>query len=126
MTSNKINEIDKRQLNQYDDKHDTLFYVSLIFSLKNTVVHSSRNLMHWSRLVEPETNYDQTQCFPTHLTTFPSSFVVFVCTDQLELCIFANADFMKNKTIYLTVICTCVAYIIVMIYARFEDIKKTV
>ncbi|CAF1472733.1 unnamed protein product [Adineta steineri] len=37
--------------------------------------------------------------------------------------VFANADFMKNKTIYLTVICVPVIYIILIIYARFKDKK---
>ena len=37
--------------------------------------------------------------------------------------VFANADFMKNKTIYLTVICVSAIYIVLMIYARFKDKK---
>jgi hypothetical protein len=37
--------------------------------------------------------------------------------------IFANADFIKNKTIYLTVISVSIIYIILIIYARFYDKK---
>jgi hypothetical protein len=37
--------------------------------------------------------------------------------------VFANADFLKNKTIYLTIVCVSVIYLILMIYARFEDTK---
>jgi hypothetical protein len=37
--------------------------------------------------------------------------------------IFANAGFIKNKTIYLTVIFVLIVYIILTIYARFYDKK---
>ena len=37
--------------------------------------------------------------------------------------VFANADFMKNKTIYLTVIIVMVIYIILMLFARYKDRK---
>jgi hypothetical protein len=37
--------------------------------------------------------------------------------------IFANADFLKNKTIYLTVISVSIIYIMLIIYARFYDKK---
>ncbi|UJR11342.1 hypothetical protein I4U23_015523 [Adineta vaga] len=37
--------------------------------------------------------------------------------------VFANADFTKNLTVYLTVICVCVIYIILIIYARYYDKK---
>ncbi|CAF4450103.1 unnamed protein product, partial [Adineta steineri] len=37
--------------------------------------------------------------------------------------VFANADFTKNKTVYLTVIFTSIIYIVLMIYARFGDKK---
>ncbi len=33
------------------------------------------------------------------------------------------ADFIKNKTVYLTVICVSIIYIILIIYARFKDKK---
>lgn len=36
---------------------------------------------------------------------------------------FANADFMKNKTVYLTVICVTIVYIVLIIYARYKDKK---
>ena len=37
--------------------------------------------------------------------------------------VFANADFMKNKTIYLTVISVSIIYILLMIFARYKDRK---
>jgi hypothetical protein len=36
---------------------------------------------------------------------------------------FANADFMRNRTIYLTVIIVCLLYLLLLIYARYADIK---
>ncbi len=36
---------------------------------------------------------------------------------------FANADFAKNKTVYLTVICVCVIYLALIVYARYQDKK---
>ena len=72
--------------------------------------------------VGPLTNHDQTQCFSTHLTTFAGGFVILPVPVNWSY-VFANADFMKNKTIYLTVICVSVIYIMLMIYARFKDKK---
>ena len=72
--------------------------------------------------VGPLTNYEQTQCFSTHLTTFAGGFIVLPEPLNWEY-VFANADFMQNRTIYLTVICVTVIYLMLMIYARFQDRK---
>jgi cell division protein FtsL len=37
--------------------------------------------------------------------------------------VFVNSDFNKNKTIYLTVICLVVVYLLLVIYARHKDRK---
>jgi hypothetical protein len=68
------------------------------------------------------TNHEQTQCFSTHLTTFAGGFIVLPEPINWNY-IFANADFMKNKTIYLTVICISIIYLILIIFARFKDKK---
>jgi hypothetical protein len=68
------------------------------------------------------TNHEITQCFSTHLTTFASGFVVLPAPINWNY-VFANADFVRNKTIYLTVICVCLLYIILIIYARLKDRK---
>jgi len=75
-----------------------------------------------SMKVGPLTNHYQTQCFSTHLTTFAGGFLVLPAPINWNY-VFANADFTKNKTIYLTVICVCVIYLVLVIYARFEDKK---
>ncbi|UJR11128.1 hypothetical protein I4U23_015309 [Adineta vaga] len=73
-------------------------------------------------LVGPLTNHSQTQCYSTHLTTFAGGFVILPETVDWSY-VFANADFTKNLTVYLTVICVCVIYIILIIYARYYDKK---
>ena len=73
-------------------------------------------------VVGPLTNFDQTQCFSTHLTKFTGGFRVLPAPVNWNY-VFANADFMKNKTVYLTVICVSVIYIILVIYSRFKDRK---
>ncbi len=73
-------------------------------------------------VVGPLTNYDQTHCFSTHLTKFTGGFTALPAPINWNY-VFANADFMKNKTVYLTVICIAVIYIILLIYAQFKDRK---
>lgn len=68
------------------------------------------------------TNFDQTQCFSTHLTEFTGGLRVLPSPINWSY-VFANADFMKNKTIYVTVICVSTIYIILIIYARWKDRK---
>ncbi|CAF4003433.1 unnamed protein product [Adineta steineri] len=68
------------------------------------------------------TNHYETECLSTHLTTFAGGFIVLPEPINWSY-IFANADFMKNKTVYLTMIITSILYIILMIYARFKDKK---
>ena len=72
--------------------------------------------------VGPLTNHYETQCFSTHLTTFASGFLVLPAPVNWNY-VFANADFVKNKTVYVTIICVISIYLILMIYARFKDKK---
>ncbi len=68
------------------------------------------------------TNYNETQCFSTHLTNFAGGFMILPAPVNWNY-VFANAGFLKNKTIYLTVICVAVIYLVLVIYARFKDKK---
>ncbi|CAF0990631.1 unnamed protein product [Adineta steineri] len=68
------------------------------------------------------TNLYETECLSTHLTSFAGGFIVLPAPINWSY-VFANADFMKNKTVYLTMIFTSISYIILMIYARFKDKK---
>ncbi|CAF1401522.1 unnamed protein product [Adineta steineri] len=73
-------------------------------------------------LVGSETNHYQTQCFSNHLTTFAGGFLVLPSPINWNY-VFQNADFSKNKTIYLTIICICILYVLIVIYARYKDKK---
>ncbi|CAF0788844.1 unnamed protein product [Adineta steineri] len=68
------------------------------------------------------TNYYETQCFSTHLTTFSSGFQILPQSVNWNY-VFANADFIRNKTIYLTIICVSLCYIGLIIFARYKDKK---
>ena len=68
------------------------------------------------------TNHNQTECFSNHLTTFAGGFIVLPTPVNWNY-VFANADFSKNKTIYITIICISIIYILLTIYARYKDKK---
>ena len=72
--------------------------------------------------VGPLTHHHQTQCFSTHLTTFAGGFLVLPAPVNWKY-VFANADFAKNKTIYITLMIALVLYVLLMIFARFKDRK---
>ncbi|CAF1068198.1 unnamed protein product [Adineta steineri] len=72
-------------------------------------------------LVGSETNHYQTQCFPNYLTIFAGGFLVLPL--PINWNVFDNADFSRTKTIYLTIICICILYILIVIYARYKDKK---
>jgi len=68
------------------------------------------------------TNHYETECLSTHLTSFAGGFIVLPSPINWSY-VFANAGFLKNKTVYLTIICTSIIYLILIIYARFKDKK---
>ncbi|CAF0742236.1 unnamed protein product [Didymodactylos carnosus] len=72
--------------------------------------------------VGPQTSHTLTHCYSNHLTTFAGGWVVLPAPINWNY-VFANADFSRNKTIYLTVILTVVLYLIILIYARYKDKK---
>jgi hypothetical protein len=73
-------------------------------------------------VVGPLTNHYETQCFSTHLTTFAGGFIVLPAPINWNY-VFANADFTKNKTVYITLISVCLLYLLLIIYARYKDKK---
>jgi len=56
------------------------------------------------------------------LTTFAGGWIVLPAPINWNY-VFANLDFAKNKTIYLTIIIIAVLYILITIYARYKDKK---
>lgn len=71
-------------------------------------------------IVGPKTNLVQTQCLSSHLSKFSGGYELLPSPINWNY-VFANGDFLKNKTIYLTVICVCVIYLILLIYCRYKD-----
>jgi hypothetical protein len=68
------------------------------------------------------TTHNRTQCFTTHLSTFASGFLVLPEPINWNY-VFANASFLKNKTLYLTVIIIAIIFVLIAIYARHLDNK---
>ena len=66
--------------------------------------------------------HTHTRCFSTHLTRFTDGFSVLPKPVNWNY-VFANADLLKNMTIYLTVIVASLLYIILLIYTRHHDRK---
>ncbi|CAF0846743.1 unnamed protein product [Adineta steineri] len=97
-------------------------YELLIYTSGCYYLDENNNWKSDGLIVGSLTNHYETECLSTHLTTFAGGFIVLPAPINWSY-VFANADFMKNKTVYLTIIFTSVIYIILMIYARFKDKK---
>jgi len=79
-------------------------------------------IFHFKKKVGSLTNHYETECFATHLTSFAGGFIVLPSPINWSY-VFANAGFLKNKTVYFTIISFSLTYIILMIYARLKDKK---
>ncbi|CAF3624741.1 unnamed protein product [Adineta steineri] len=101
----------------FTSNYELLIYTSGCYYLDDNNNWKSDGL-----IVGSLTNHYETECLSTHLTTFAGGFIVLPAPINWSY-VFANADFMKNKTVYLTMIFTSVVYIILMVYARFKDKK---
>ncbi|CAF1071686.1 unnamed protein product [Adineta steineri] len=102
--------------------HFTADYELRIYTSGCYYLDTSNTWQSNGLLVGSLTNHYQTQCFSTHLTTFAGGFIVLPSPINWNN-VFSNADFMKNKTIYITVICICILYLVLIIYARYKDKK---
>ncbi|CAF1261744.1 unnamed protein product [Adineta steineri] len=68
------------------------------------------------------TDYQQTQCFSPHLATFAGGFIILPSPINWKY-VFANAEFLKNKTVYFIIISICIIYVLLVIYAHHQDKK---
>ena len=75
--------------------------------------------------VSPKTTVDRTVCLCTHLTSFGAGFAVRPNVIDFDF-VLANSDFLKNPTIYITEIIIGVAYILLFIWARWQDKRDLV
>ncbi|XP_047565947.1 polycystic kidney disease protein 1-like 2 [Lutra lutra] len=71
--------------------------------------------------VGPRTTHSQTHCLCNHLTFFGSTFLVM--PNAIDVCQTAElfATFEDNPVVVTTVGCLCVAYVLVVIWARRKD-----
>ena len=86
-------------------------------SLSSTI-HDS--LFSSASKVGPMTHHHQTQCSSTHMKTLSGGFLVLPTPINWNY-VFANAGFVRNKTIYMTLICALIAYILLVIYGLYKD-----
>ena len=106
-----------------DDRSDfTSNYELRIYTSGCYSLDTNNNWQSDGLIVAPATNHYETHCYSTHLATFAGGFAVLPSPINWNY-VFANADFIKNKTVYLTVISFSVAYLLVVIYARYKDRK---
>ncbi|KAK4295075.1 hypothetical protein Pmani_032339 [Petrolisthes manimaculis] len=90
------------------------FVPSCLFFNKETLSWSSEGC----RVVGANTTI--TTCACNHLTSFGSGF--FVAPNAIDFSyVFANAGFLDNLTIYLTLIISLALYFIGLVYARIKD-----
>jgi hypothetical protein len=101
----------------FTSDYELRFYTSGCHYLDDNNNWQSDNM-----LVGSSTNHYQTQCYATQLKTFASSFVFLPKSIDWNY-VFSHADFLKNKTIYFTIISVSILYLILIIYARYKDRK---
>ena len=68
------------------------------------------------------TNLSFTQCTSNHLTQFAGGFIALPSGINFND-VFANASFLQNITIYMTVIVISLLYILLFIWSRYMDKK---
>jgi hypothetical protein len=102
--------------------HFTSNYDLRIYTSGCYYLDENNNWQSDGLIVGPLTNHHQTQCFSTHLTTFAGGFIILPSPINWNH-VYSNADFIRNRTIYLTIILVLIIYIILMIYSRYYDKK---
>nr|AKN21726.1 PKD1L-3 [Schmidtea mediterranea] len=73
-------------------------------------------------VVGPLTTPQKTQCICNHLTSFSSGWLVAPNAIDFNY-IFSNFDFTKNVTLFATEIAIAVVFILLLVWARRQDIK---
>jgi len=71
------------------------------------------------------TNTSMTQCISNHLTQIAGGFIALPSGINFND-VFANASFLDNITIYMTVIVMVTLYVIFFIWARYQDQKDKI
>ena len=115
--SSMINPPTTKQHVNFTADYDLRVYTSGCYYLD-----ANNNWQADGLVVGPATNHHETECYSTHLTSFAGGFLVLPAPINWSY-VFANADFNKNMTVYITLICVCILYLLLVIYARYKDKK---
>jgi len=127
--SNVTNTFTKKDLAKLDLNTLTNFTASISTRIilsgcyyidKTTGLYSSYGME-----VLETTDSEFTQCTSTHLTSFAGGFITVPSGIDFND-VWANADFLQNITIYMTMIVMAALYIIFFIYARWMDKKDKI
>ncbi|KAI4534073.1 hypothetical protein MG293_014933 [Ovis ammon polii] len=73
--------------------------------------------------VGPQTTLSQTHCLCNHLTFFGSTLLVMPNAVDVRQTAELFATFADNPVVVITVSCLCVAYLLVLIWARRKDVQ---
>ena len=102
-------------ISRFTSDYELRIYSSGCYYLNDTNRWQSNGLR-----VGSLTNHYETECYAKHLTTFASGFIVLPSSIDWNY-VFANMNFIQNKTIYFTLITIVILYILLIIYARYKD-----
>ncbi|CAF1134495.1 unnamed protein product [Adineta ricciae] len=83
---------------------------------------SENNWQSDGLIVGSLTNLNFTQCYSNYPATVATALHFLPLPIDWDY-VFAHADFMKNPTIYMAIISVGIIYLILIIYARFQDNK---
>ena len=98
------------------------FYVRVFTSGCYYMDIDSGKWMSYGMEVLETTNITHTHCVSNHLTSFAGGWMVLPPQINFEY-VLANASFLKNPTIYITVIVLVCLYILLAIWSRWMDRK---
>ena len=112
-------------------QYDFLFKYNLsILAYSSGCYYLNKTSVSWSSEgveVLDDTNTTHTHCISSHLTEFAGGFVVLPNQINFDY-VWANADFMRNPTVYATVIAITGLFLVLLVWCRWMDLvdlKKT-
>jgi hypothetical protein len=116
-----IDKIDnKNKVNFTNNISVRVFLSGCYYINKTTGLYSSYGME-----VLSTSNTTYTQCISNHLTEFASGWIVIPNDIDFDY-VWSNASFIKNMTIYITVIVISTIYFILLIWAQINDRKDMI
>ena len=121
LTANDLAYLDLHSPNNFTESLSSRVILSGCYYIdKETGVYSSYGME-----VLETTNTTHTQCTATHLTQFAGGFITVPSGIDFND-VWANASFLDNITIYMTIIVMCTLYVVFFIWARYMDKKDKI